>query len=301
MSLENRSKFSLQSLDSKNILVIVLSVILVALAVVYFIQRSEHREIINQLGNEKDSLSIELQQMLVENDTLKVSNEQLNDDLLVTNEKIKNLLVEIEQVKKVSYKEIQGYQRKVTTLKKVMKDLYLQIDSLNERNKVLFAENQEVKQLFNEEKVRAERLEKEKEKLEQTVIKAQMLEAINLTGVGLTPRKRETNKVARTQQLQISFTLSKNLTAKRGSRNVYMRIMNPAKKLLKVSDDNVFEFESSKIVYSAMREINYEGMELPINIYWDNTGNPTLLPGIYTVDVFTDGYNIGTTTFVMRQ
>ena len=60
-------------------------------------------------------------------------------------------------------------------------------------------------------------------------------------------------------------------------------------------------FEESKIVYSAMREINYEGMELPINIYWDNTGRPALQPGTYTVDVFTDGYNIGTTKFVLRQ
>ena len=48
-----------------------------------------------------------------------------------------------------------------------------------------------------------------------------------------------------------------------------------------------------------MREVNYEGLELPINIYWDNTGKEALLPGTYTIDVFADGYNIGTASFVM--
>ena len=242
MSVENRSKFSIQSFDLKNILVVVLSVVLIALAVVYFIQRSEHREIIHQLSDEKDSLAVELQQMLVENDTLKIDNEQLNDDLMMTNEKIKNLLVEIEQVKKVSYQEIQGYQRKVSTLQKIMRDMYTQIDSLNELNKALFAENEEVKQMFNDEKDRAERLEKEKDELAQTVIKAQMLETLQLTGTGLTPRNRETDKVARTLKLQIGFTMSKNLTAKRGAKNVYVRIMTPNQQLLKESENNTFEF-----------------------------------------------------------
>jgi len=89
--------------------------------------------------------------------------------------------------------------------------------------------------------------------------------------------------------------LSKNLTAKRGAKNIYVRIQRPDQLLLTKSDNDLFKFEGLKIPYSAVREVEYEGMELPVSIYWDNTGESPLIQGQYTIDVFADGNNIGTT------
>lgn len=288
-----------KKIDKKNILIIVLSVILLAVVTMFILQRSDHLTIIEELNVEKDSIKVELQQMVVNYDSLKTDNDELNSNLLVTQNQIKNLLVEVEQIKRASVQEITGYRNQVNTLKNVMMDLYHQIDSLNERNKLLYAENLEVKQMYSEEKNRNEELVKEKAQLEQTVKKAQILEALDLQGTGLNPRDKETNKIARTQKLMVSFTLSKNLTAKRGTKNIYVRIMRPDQLLLIESANSLFRFEDLQIPYTAMREVNYEGMELPINIYWDNTGKEALLPGTYTIDVFADGYNIGTASFVM--
>lgn len=287
--------------DKKNVLVIALSLILLAVMVMFFLQRREHKSIIQELNVEKDSIQVELEEMVVNYDSLKTDNDELNNNLLITQSEIKNLLVEIDQVKKASYREISQYRDKVNTLRGIMKSLYNQIDSLNERNKVLFAENQEVKQMYSEEKNRNEQLVMEKTKLEERVKKAQILEALQLRGTGLTPRDRETDKVARTQKLIISFTLSKNLTAPRGAKNIYVRIMRPDQLLLLNEGENLFRFEDLKIPYTAMREVNYEGMELPVNIFWDNTGKEALLPGTYKVDIFADGYNIGTAEFVLMQ
>lgn len=292
---------SKKSIDKKNIIVIALSIILIIVIGLLVFQRREHMNIVSELNNEKDSIRFELEELVIDYDSVKTDNEQLDSSLRVTQNEIKNLLVEVKQVKKTSYTEIMKYRDQVNTLRGIMKDLYTQIDSLNERNKVLFAENQEVKQMYSEEKSRSQQLEKEKEKLQQTVKRAQMLEALDLQGTGLNPRDKETMKVARTQKLMISFTLSKNLTAKRGPKNIYVRIMRPDQLLLINDEEDTFRFEDLKIPYTAMREVNYEGMELPVNIFWDNTGKKPLMPGTYTVDVFADGYNIGTTTFVMRQ
>jgi hypothetical protein len=291
----------MKSIGLKNIIVFVLVAILIAMIGLFIYQRKDYQVIVGQLNNEKDSIRTELLHMLAENDSIKTDNVVLNENLMVTQNRIKDLLIEVEQVKKISYQEITSYQNQVNTLRGIMRDLYNQIDSLNERNKVLYAENQEVKQLFNDEKVRTEQLEREREKLEQTVKKAQMLEALNLNTIGLTPRERESNRVASIQKLQISFTLSKNLTAKRGAKPLYIRIMRPDQLLLIESENNLFPFEDIQIPYSAMREVIYEGDELPVNIYWDNTGKPQLVQGTYTVDVFADGYNIGTSTFVLRH
>lgn len=300
--MENSNQDSVKKpIDKKNLLVIILSVVLAIVVVLFIFQRHQNNVVVREMNNEKDSIQSELQEMVVNYDSLKTNNDELNNHLMITQEEIKNLLVEVEQVKKASYREIKEYSNKVTTLRGIMKSLYNQIDSLNERNKVLYAENQQVKQQYTEVKTENEQLSKEKEKLQATVKKAQMLEALDLRGTGLNPRNKETNKVARTQKLMISFTLSKNLTAKRGAKNIYVRIMRPDQLLLIESDNNTFRYQDLKIPYTAMREVNYEGMELPINIYWDNTGKEPLIPGTYTVDVFADGYNIGNATFVMTK
>lgn len=291
----------MKSIETKNILVIVLSVILLAMIGLFLYQRNDYRQIVGQLNTEKDSIRLELTHMLNENDSIKTDNAQLNENLMMTQSKIKDLLAEVEQVKKISYQEILSYQNQVNTLRGIMRNLYTQIDSLNERNKLLYAENQEVKQMIVEEKSRSEQLEKEREQLAQTVKKAQMLEALNIRVVGLTPRERESMKVASIQKLQVSFTLSKNITARRGNKPVYLRIMRPDQLLLIESENNLFAFENMNIPYSAVREIIYEGEELPVNIYWDNTGKALLPSGSYTVDIFADGENIGTAGFLLKR
>lgn len=298
---ENSNNSKPKKFDFKNILVIVLTVILLAVIALFIIQRQQHNEIIQQLNNEKDSIKFELSNMLVDYDSLKTDNEKLNENLLLTQNEIKNLIVEVEQVKKASYEEIIGYRDKVTTLRGIMKDLYNQIDSLNERNKALFAENIEVKKQYSDVRSKNEQLVKEKEELEQTVKMAQILEALDLRATGLTPTDKETMRVARTQKIVVSFTLSKNLTTPRGPKPVYIRIMRPDQLLLVNTDEELFPFEDLEIPFSAKREINYEGQSLSVNIYWDNTGFDALIPGTYTVDVFADGYIIGSTTFVLRK
>jgi hypothetical protein len=294
--MQTKSKFGF-----KDIVVILLSIALVVVVVMYFSKKEEHNEIVLQINNEKDSIKVELTHMLVNYDSLKTNNDKLNQNLLFTQSEIKNLLVEIDQVKRASVSEVSNYKDKVNTLRGIMKDLYNQIDSLNERNKVLYAENVQVKQRYTEEKTKNEVLVQEKEELVQTVKRAQILEATNILISGLTPRDKETDRIGRMQKIMISFSLSKNLTAERGAKNVYVRIMRPDQLLLVGNPSELFAFEDLQIPFSAKREVNYEGSELPMNIYWDNKGREPLIPGIYTVDVFADGFNIGTAKYLFKK
>jgi hypothetical protein len=295
-NIQNKKKF-----DFRNVIVIVLTLVLAALVVMYMKEKDEHEEIVVQINNEKDSIKVELSKMLVNYDSVKTNNEKLNQNLLMTQSEIKNLLNQVEQVKQASYEEVSQYRNKVTTLRGIMKDLYNQIDSLNERNKILYAENIEVKKQISDEKNKNEQLVKEKDELVQTVKKAQILDALDLKVTGLTTRDKVSDRASKTQKLMVGFSLSKNLTTPRGLKNIYVRIMKPDQLLLVNNEGGVFNFEDLTIPYSASREINYEGNELPVNIYWDNTGHEPLIPGTYTIDVFADGYNIGTTTFLLKK
>ncbi len=283
-----------------NIIVIGLSVVLVAVTVLFFIQRKEHNIILNEIRAEKDSIQYQLTEIAAGYDSLSTENDTINEQLFVAQAKVKDLLIEVEQTKKVSYNKISGYQKQVTTLRGIMKNFIVQIDSLNEINKVLRAENLEVKEQYKQVESKNVQLNQEKENLKQNLQRASMLEVRELIAEPLNNRSKATKFAKRTEKIRIYFVLGKNVTTKRGAKNIYARIMRPDQLLMSKSADNLFQFEDLKIQYSAMREVNYEGQELAVAIYWDNTTEPRLMVGIYTVDLFADGNNIGTTTFEIK-
>ncbi len=283
-----------------NIVVIVLSVILVVVVVLFFLQRHENNIIINEIKAEKDSIQFQLTEIAAEYDSLSTENDTINEQLFIAQAKVKDLLIEVEQTKKVSYKKISGYQKQVTTLRGIMKDFIVQIDSLNEINKVLRAENLEVKEQYKAVEQKNEKLSKEKQNLQQNLQRASMLEARELTAEPLNSRSKATKYAKRVQKIKIYFVLSKNVSAKRGAKNIYARIMRPDQLLMSKSADNLFQFEDLKIQYSAMRKINYEGQELAVAIFWDNSNEPQLMPGEYTINLFADGNEIGETTFSIK-
>ena len=283
-----------------NMIVIVLSVILVVVVVLFFLQNREHRTIVNEIREEKDSIQLELTRIAISYDSLSTESDTLNEQLLVAQTKVKDLLLEVEQTKKISYEKINDYQKQVTTLRGIMRDFVAQIDSLNARNKELMAENMEVKEQYKQVESQNQQLNREKERLQQTVQRAAMLEARELVAEPLTERSRETRFARRTEKIRIYFLLSKNATAKRGDKNIYARITRPDQLLMTKSPDDLFQFEDVKIPYSAMRTVVYEGQELPVAIFWDNANEPELMAGEYKVDLFADGNVIGETTFEIR-
>jgi FtsZ-binding cell division protein ZapB len=251
-----------------------------------------------QLTVEKDSIASELSKMVTGYNSMKTENDSLNKSIVVSKTKVDELLKEVEQVKNVSYKEILKYKNEAATLREIMRNFVVQIDSLNRKNQQLMNENVEVKQQVTEAKSRNEQLEQEKSKLQQTVSLAQQLEAQGLRAAGINSKGKEQSKASKIEKIKIDFVLSKNLTAKRGGKNIYVRIQRPDQILLLKSEKDVFTFENMKIPYSAMREVEYEGNDLPVSIYYNLSG--PINPGKYTIDVFADGSNIGTTVLDVK-
>ncbi len=283
-----------------NIIVIVLSVVLVAMIVLFFMQRREHGLIMGNIRSEKDSIQNELTQIVAGYDLLKTENDTINEQLVYAQAKVRDLLIEVEQTKRVSYDKINDYQKQVTTLRGIMRDFVVQIDSLNKRNEQLMAENTQVKEQFKQVEIKNEQLSQDIENKEKKLQRAAQLETRGLLAEGLNSRGKETRFAKKAETIRISFVLGKNITSKRGAKNVYVRIMRPDQLLMTKSPNDLFQFEDLKIPFSAMREVNYEGQDLPVNIYWDNAGESEFMTGTYTIDLFADGNNVGTTTIEFK-
>src|SRR5690606_4291513 len=136
-----------------------------------------------------------------------------------------------------------SYQKQVTTLRSIMRDFVVQIDSLNRRNQELLAENLEVKEQFKRSETEKQQLSEEKNRLEQNLQRAAVLQVREIMAEALNSRNKETRFANRAERIRIYFIINENITARRGTKNIYVRIMRPDQLLMLKSANDLFQFE----------------------------------------------------------
>ncbi len=300
--VQNNNKESLpvnNTPKGKNItwLVTTIVVLAVGLAVIiyfYFDQKDKMVEMELVLTEEKDSLARELQNLIYEYDTLKTSNDSLNMKLEEEQNKIKILL----RVQASNAQKITLYKKELSTLRQVMKSYIVQIDSLNTLNKELTAENIQVRRDLQSVQKDKEELSQIKEELSEKVEMASVILAKNIVATPINARGREKDKIPKVDKIKVCFLLRENPIVEAGKKDVYMRISRPDDLILAESPDNLFEFEGEQFVYSAKRTVEYMNQDIEMCIYWNNNGD--LIPGKYSVNLYLEGNQIGTTFFNLK-
>jgi len=266
----------------------------------YIDQKQTTQQITRELSAEKDSLQTQLQDIKSGYDSLQTDNDTLNEKLDQEKERIDDLLTEIKRVKASNYTRIKELKDEVQTLRQIAQSYVRQIDSLNQANKKLVAENQRVKQEMQQVRQTKEQLEQEKDSLSETVNRASILRAENISAIPINDRGKEKYKVDKVNKIKVCFTIDENVVAEKGDRYAYIRIAAPPEGyILTNSEKNLFEFNGKKLIYSARRPFEFSGEARNLCIYFDVNG--TLDPGKYDVFVFTEGYEIGKTDFELEE
>jgi hypothetical protein len=279
-------------------LIVVLGFILLILGWLYYQERQEAQETQQQLIAEKDSIALNLKDIMYEYQVLETDNETIKAKLEEEQERAAKLYAELKQVRTVSYSKIKEYQRELGTLRSIMRDMVKEIDSLNTLNQQLIAENIKVRQEFTMSQKTVESLEKRTEELSTTVAKGSIVRARNIVSTPLSRRGRDVSRARNVDKIQTCFIVSENTIAKAGSRFVYIRILGPDGFILAKSNSDLFDFEGEKIAFSARREVDYQNADVDICIFYDSVGE--LLAGKYEVTLFMDGYMIGYSEFILK-
>lgn len=279
------------------IIIACLAVILVALFIFFMMERSENKEHMAAIHQEKKMLQQELTDLSHNYDDLKTSNDTLNEKLLVEQEKIATLMDKMKKFRDNSYAEINKYKREIGTLKTVLRSYVVQIDSLNQLNQKLAKENTEVRQQINWVRDRNQKLENKQKDMQEVIARASALRTENFIVYPVNKKDKETNW-KKCFNLKAEFVLTKNITAERGERTIYLRLKRPDDKVIAFSDKSFFKYQNVSLTYSAKRDITYEGDRLEMAIYWPNDGS--LIKGKYTAELFSDNEIIGTTEFFLK-
>ena len=226
---------------------------------------------------------------------------QINNDSIIaqlTQEQMKTqqLLEELKQVKASDAREIARLKKELATVRAVLRDYVMQIDSLNRLNENLKAENSRVNAELEQRTAQVAGLSHEKASLSEKVAIAAQLDATNIQLQILDKRGKVAKKLKDCTQLKTSFTITKNVTASNGNRTIYVRIQNPGGNTL--TGGGSFGYENRTLECSAKKTIEYTGEETPVTVYWNMT--QFLEAGDYRVSIFADGNMIGSRTFSFK-
>jgi len=283
---------------------ITICILLISLSIVswlWYQEKGQVQVIVKNLEiktDEKENIAKELTALAAEYETLKTNNDTMNARLSKEQEKIQQLIEEIKNVKNSNRYQIDKYKRELSTLRDIMKSYIVQIDSLNTKNKILIAENIEVKNYYQRAQTDNQTLQQKNEDLSGKVQKASVIKATNIIATPLNKRGKETTKASKVTKIQVGFTLNENVIAERGNKIVYMRIARPDELVLATSEKNVFRYEGNEIIYTEKREVDYQGTLVDMTIYWDK--NQELIVGVYYVDIFIDGAAVGSAKFTLK-
>ena len=274
---------------------------LIAGAVWLFLNLQEQKQVNQDMKElaalDKQEMENEYERFALQYSEMKT---QINNDSIVeqlTQEQLKTqkLLEELKKVKSDDAREITRLKKELATVRAVLRDYVMQIDSLNRLNENLKRENSRVTAELEQRTQQVVGLSSEKASLSEKVAIAAQLDATNISLMLLDKKDKAMKKpkLKDCRKMQVSFTISRNVTASNGNRTVYVRIQNPGGNVL--GGGGTFPFENRQIECSARRVVEYTGEETNVSVFWPVT--QMLESGQYRVSIFADGHMIGSRTF----
>ena len=282
--------------------IVVLALCVCALVWMNLQQKTEIKEIVEQMEFEKEQLEDEYEELAIQFDgyqTPDIHNDSLVELLSQEKQRVQDLLEELRITKVTNARRIAELKKELATVRQVMVSYVHQIDSLDRTNKRLVKENQPVKQQYQEVARQAQQLEEERTQLAEVVSRASMLEISHFEMIALNKRDRKTTIYNQIQKLQFDYTIGRNVTNKPGMKTLYMRITRPDGEVMQKSINDVFRFENSEIDYSISKEFEYAGEEISGSLYW--LVEEILQIGWYNADFFVDGELIGSFPFQINK
>ena len=294
-------------MNKKSVIIVFVLLLLVASGVIFYLLRSlsttqtEMEEMVEMMNYEKEQLENEYADVALEIEgmSIKVNNDSLLHQLDREQKRVQLLLEELRTVKATNARRIAELKEELSTVRKVLVSYVRQVDSLTAVNTKLEAENRQVQQRYEAATEEVKVLSEERERLVEKVTIASQLEATTVTVELQNERGRKTKSVRKLAIIKVDYTIAKNNTAEVGNKTIYMRITTPDDMVLQKQATDLFDFEGSKIAFSARKSFEYTGEEFSDAIYY--TVTETLWEGDYRVDLFADGHLIGQQYFNLSK
>ena len=254
--------------------------------------------LVKDLTIEKEELTEQM--IALQNDyaTLSSDYDDINLQLDSSRLEVQMLIEKITQTEATNRSKIRQYEKELGTLRSIMRNYIVQIDSLNTLNKQLTADAAAARREAAESRRKQQELSKEVENLSGQVAAGSVIKARGIMIEAYNASDKVTDRSSRVVRLLTTLSLVENDLAPKGPVRVYIRVKGPDGILLTNDSQRTFEVNGEPMICSASREVDYQGKEVELSIYLnDITG---YVKGIYTVEAYTEQTRLGSAELMLR-
>ena len=285
-------------MDLKKVMYALIAVVVLLAGTLAYIwwQKSS---LVNELNLEKEELTSQM--IALQNDyaTLSSDYDMINSQLDSSREEVSQLIERIKKTEATNRSKMRQYEKELGTLRSIMRNYIVQIDSLNTLNKKLTADAAAARREAEASRKQSEELSKTVESLTGQVAVGSVVKARGLKIEAYNASDKVTDRSSRVVRMIASLSLVENDLAEKRPIRVYIRVKGPDGILLTNSTQRTFQVAGGEpMICSASREVDYQGKEVEMSIYLnDITG---YVKGIYTVEAYTEQTLLGSAELMLR-
>ena len=259
---------------------------------------SSKSALVKELIVEKEELTEQMIALKGDYDSLSSDYESINSQLDSSKEEVNQLIERIKKTEATNRAQMRKYEKELGTLRSIMRNYIVQIDSLNTLNHKLTADAAAARREAAASRAENEELKGKVDNLSGQVAAGSVIKSRGLTIAAYNSSDKVTDRSSRVVRLLTSLSLVENDLAPKGPIRVYIRVKDPEGVLLTNSTQTSFVFGGQSMVASASREVDYQGKEVELSIYLNEI--PSYAPGIYTVEAYTTQSLLGKTELLLR-
>ena len=276
------------------ILAAVAAVLLVALIVVWLREHS----LVSELQIEKQDLTEQIVALQSDYESLSSDYDAINMQLDSSREEVAQLIERIKETDATNRTKMRQYEKELGTLRSIMRNYIVQIDSLNNLNEQLTIEAASARREAAVSKARNKELTAQVEDLSGQVAAGSVVKARGISLTAYTSADKVTDRSSRVARMLVNLSLIENELATRGPLRVYVRVTDPNGQLLLDGTGASFVIGGETMEATASREVDYEGAEVDMSIYVNNI--PSYSKGVYTVAAYTEQTQLGSAEVFLR-
>ena len=265
-----------------------------ALAYIWY----QKNQLVTELTIEKEELTAQMIDLQNDYASLSSDYDTINSQLDSSREEVTQLIQRIKKTEATNRSKIRQYEKELGTLRSIMRNYIVQIDSLNTLNKKLTADAAAARREAAESRKKSEKLSKTIEDLTGQVAVGSVIKARGLKLEGFNSSDKKTDRSSRVKRMIATLSLVENDLAPKGPVRVYIRVKGPDGVLLTNSTQRTFEVDGEPLICSASREVDYQGKEVELGIYLNEIASFT--KGIYTVEAYTTQTKLGEAELMLR-
>ncbi len=286
-----------KELAAKKIMYVMIAVaVVLAAALAYiWIQKSS---LVNALNVEKEELTEQMIALRNDYADLSSDNDRINAQLDSSREEVTQLIERIKKTEATNRAMIRQYEKELGTLRSIMRNYIVQIDSLNTLNTKLTADAAAARKEAEATRRQSEELSKTVASLTDQVATGAQLKGRAIRMDAYNASGKVTDRSSRVVRLMTTLSLVENDLAPKGPVRVYIRVKGPDGILLTGGDQRTFSFNGEPMICSASREVDYQGNEVELSIYLNDVSE--YVKGIYTVEAYTENNLLGSAELMLR-